>query len=210
MEEEVSPLSARRIVSWSAVGLAVALLAAYLVNLFRFHQFSVVGAVIGLALGVSIIGAVATFGSSRAKALRRRFPHAFVSNVALYPQLHDQLRDACRALQLDPSMLSRRRSAAIVLDDEGLRMFAGARTTQILDIPVHAIDGLRTAVAPQGRWMLPSLEIDLGAPGGPLRLDLCLITERFGFPHAVGRAELEKRLAVARQAIGVAPDRMNE
>jgi len=173
----------------------------YVVYLFRSGQFNLAGAVLGLVLVLLIVGTVAAIGAARVRSLRRRYARAFVSNVAMYPQLHLQLREISHALGIDDSAVRWRRSAAVVLDDTSLRIFAGLPLRQLLALPSAAISSITIARAPQGKWMLPSLEVVVACQGRILPLDLCIMTSGFRFPHVVGRAELEKQLAQARHIL---------
>jgi hypothetical protein len=88
----------------------------------------------------------------------------------------------------------------VVLDDAALRIFVGLRPRQILELPSSAIASIGLAKAPQGKWVLPSLEIVFTVQGRAFPLDICMMNSNFGFPHALGRVEVEKQLALARQA----------
>jgi hypothetical protein len=195
-------MSSSRVLGWVAVAAGCALVAVYIVGLVRLHQFSAWGVVLGLALALLITGSVALFGSVRERTLRRMFPGAFVSNVAVYPQLQDQLLSASDAFGVDPPKFGLWRFASIVLDESSLRIYAGIRKPGLVySIPSDLIKGLRIAKAPQGRWILPSFELDLTREQPPLLVDFCLITQRLGIPHAVRRVELETLLASAELAI---------
>jgi hypothetical protein len=189
------------VIGWLAAGAGCILVAVYVINLFRSGQFSVGGALLGLVLGLLIIGLVAVVGVARVRSLVRRYPHAFVSNVAMYPQLHLQLREISDALGVDASNLRSVRSASMVMDDTSLRIFAGLPLRQILALPSTAIASINVARAPQGKWVLPSLEVVFSFQGRTLPLDFCLGNSNFRFPHAVGRVELDRKLAVAREAL---------
>jgi len=186
---------------WVAAGVACVLVALYVVYVFRSAQFSVAGVLLGLALGLLVIGLVATIGVTRVRSLRRQYPRAFVANVAMYYQLHVQLHEISDALGVDASNLRSRRSGAMVLDDVSLRFFAGLPLRQILALPSTAIASISVAKAPQGKWILPSLEMDFSIQGRTLPLDVCLMNSNFRFPHAVGRVELNRQLAVAEKAL---------
>ncbi len=193
-------MSSRRVIGWVAAGAACILVALYAVNLFRSGQFSVGGAILGLVLAALIVGFVAAVGVARVRALRRRYPHAFVANVAMYSQLHRQLREISDALGVDASQLGSHRSASMVLDDTSLRIFAGLPLRQILALPSTAIASISVVQAPQGKWVLPSLEVAFSFHGRTLPLDFCLVNSNFRFPHAVGPVGLDRQLAVARKA----------
>lgn len=193
-------MSSRSLISWVVASAACVLLALYIVNLFRTGKFSLGGALLGLAVGLLVIGLVAGVGAARVRSLRRRYPRAYVSNVALYDQLHPQLRQVSAALGTDVPSLGARRSGAVVLDETALRVFVGLRPRQILELPSTDIASIRVANAPQGKWVLPSFEIVFTVQGRTLPLDICLMNSNFGFPHAVGRRELDKQLPLARQA----------
>jgi len=180
---------------------ALGIVVAFVVNLLRSAQFGIAGAVLGLGIVLLVIGTVAAVGAMRVRSLRRRYPRALVSNVAMYPQLHLQLREVSHALGVNPSELRSRRSGAMVLDDTSLRIFAGVPLRQVLALPSTAISSISIARAPQGKWMLSSLEVVFACHRRALPLDLCLMTSKFQFPHVVDRAELEKQLAQARQAL---------
>jgi hypothetical protein len=119
----------------------------------------------------------------------------------MYPELHDQLREASSALGLDSTKLGFHRAASIVLDDASLRVFAGITQPELIfTMPAGATVGMRIARAPQGKWVLPSLELDLSQDGQQLVVDFCLMNSNFGFPHAIGLAELERQFVNARAA----------
>lgn len=194
-------MSSRSVIGWVTAGAGCILVAVYVVNLFRSGQFSVGGVLLGLVLGGLIIGYFAVVGVMRVRSLVRRYPHAFVANLAMYPQLHLQLREISDALGVDASNLRSVRSASMVMDDTSLRIFAGLPLIQILALPSTAIAGINVARAPQGKWVLPSLEVVFSFQGRTLPLDFCLGNSNFQVPHAVGRVELDRQLAVARKAL---------
>jgi hypothetical protein len=188
------------VITWVAAGAACVVVALYSINLFSTGQFSLGGALLGLAVGLLIIGFVAGVGAARVRSLRSRYPQAFVSNVALYDQLYHQLGEISEALGANAFRLGGRRSGSVVLDEGALRIFVGLRPRLALELPSTDIAAMGIARAPQGKWVLPSLEIVFTFQGGAFPLDICLMNSNFGFPHAVGRVELDKQLALARQA----------
>lgn len=194
-------MSSRRVIGWLGAGAACILVAVYVVNLFLFGQFSVVGALLGLVLALLIIGLVTVVAAARVRSLVRRYPHAFVANVAMYSQLCLQLRELSDALGVDVSKLGLSRSASMVLDDVSLRIFAGLPLRQIVALPSTAIASISVAKAPQGKWVLSSLEVVFSFQGRTLPLDFCFGSSNFWFLHAAGRVELDSQLAVARKAV---------
>jgi hypothetical protein len=132
--------------------------------LVRRDQFSAGGVVLGLALALLITGSVAFFGSVRERTLRRMFPGAFVSNIAVYPQLQDQLRVASDAFGVEPPKFGLWRFASIVLDESSLRIYAGIRKPALVySIPSDVIKGLRIAKAPQAAGYFPRSNSTSGA-----------------------------------------------
>ena len=199
--ERKHAVSSRSVIGWLSAGAGCILVAVYVVNVFRSGQFSVGGALLGLVLGLLIIGLVTVVGVARVRSLVRRYPHAFVANVAMYSQLRLQLRQLSDALGVDASKLGSRRSASMVLDDVSLRIFAGLQLRQIVALPSTAIASINVARAPQGKWVLPSLEVVFSFQGRTQPLDFCLESSNFWFLHAAGRVELDSQLAVARKAL---------
>jgi hypothetical protein len=105
----------------------------------------------------------------------------FVSNVAMCAQMHVQVREVSNALGVNASNLGSRRSGAVVLDERSLRIFAGLPLKQILELPSTAIVKMSVVKAPQGKWVLPSLELVFSLQSRTMPLDLCLMNS-FGFP----------------------------
>lgn len=190
-----------KVTGWIGAGTLCVVVALFTVNLVRSGQFNAGGAVFGVVGVVLVVGSIAGIGIARLRTLRGRYPRAFVSNLALYPQLYDQIRELTQALGTDISPLGSRRMVSMVLDDESLRLFAGFPLKEVLAFPSTAITSVDIAKAPQGKWVLSSLEVVFSVRGRRIPLDFCLMNSTFAVPHAVGRAELERRLPVARKAL---------
>lgn len=186
----------RRFTGWIAV-IPLGILAGLLVmNLIYQKQFSPAGLILGIVIVAVIVGLFSLSNWARLNALIRDHPGAFATNVVMYPQFRQQFSDAARAFGVDISGVGSHRSGAILLDGQELRLFVGSGAPrQVASFPAPLIRGIQIADAPQGNWILNSLEFELSADGETFALDFCVT--RKAWVGVLPNRLLQKQLTVA-------------
>ncbi|MFM9919376.1 hypothetical protein [Lacisediminihabitans sp. H27-G8] len=192
-----------RLVPWIATLLLVA---AGLLPLWKavnggYDAGTLPGIFLGVASILAIFAVIDTLNKARLRVLRHDNPDAFVSNVAIYRPLPEQLREVQNLLGVSPGNVRASSYVSICVDADMLRFYGGAWRPRVLAaLPVAKLIDVRLETRTQGKWNLACIELDFGSSSIHSSLDLTLMTTRWGLPRV---ASLQSRKDAVERLISI-------
>ena len=185
---------------WLGAALLCALVGLFVFYLFASNQFNAGGIVLGVSVVIVIVAVVGARSWYSVRAVERRNAGALVARIVMYDQFRAQLNSLAEASQMAQPRLGFHTAATLSVNSDHVRLFLGANSEPFFSIPTSQLTSIDIVKAPQGKWILPSLEMTFEANGTSVGLDFCVMNSGFSFPHVVGRKKLERTLTQAQLA----------
>ena len=188
---------------WRRVALVVFVAAALLptVRLVQVGQYSLSGAIGGLLIAALILVVVTGSNNRRLRRAVAANPHAYVTNIVMYPDLGWEIRAALPGAP----RLGLARSGTLVVDEHGVRVLVGGGLRVFFTISRPQIASTSIESALQGNWRLSTVVVQVVTADGALPVHFCLMQWGLLLGHVVKGPALDAELRAIQAALRMNP-----